>query len=164
MNIGIAYYSRTGNTRQIAHLLEEKLTAKNAEVAVIEIEHIKRPGFFSAGRAAIKEGELPIKNTDFDVGRNDVLLLGCPTWAGKPSPFITTFINKAEQIQGKKVAVFSTGMSPIANRDAFKEQMKNTLNRARVSPIEPFLMVQFKKDKLVDGQQHIDTFIATLLK
>ena len=40
MKIGILYYSRTGNTRQVAKTLEEKFKEKNAEVDLIEIEHV----------------------------------------------------------------------------------------------------------------------------
>src|SRR4030042_3891710 len=57
MKIGIVYYSRTGNTRNAAQLLEKKLREKKAEVDLIEIEHVKKPGFFTAGRAAMKKKE-----------------------------------------------------------------------------------------------------------
>ena len=113
MKIGLVYYSRTGNTRQVAKTLEEKLKEKNAEVDLIEIEHVKRPGFFAAGKASMNQLDLPIKNNDFDMQKYDVIVVGTPTWAGRPSPFAKVFINKAENIKGKKVAVFGTGMSPI---------------------------------------------------
>ena len=131
MKIGIVYYSRTGNTRQVAKILEEKFKEKNAEVDLIEIEHVKRPGFFTAGRAATKQQELPIKNTDFNMEKYDVIIAGSPTWAGRPSPFIKIFINKAENIKGKKVAIFGTGMSPIDKREKFKEIIKNNLEKVR---------------------------------
>ena len=67
MKIGIVYYSRTGNTKQGAKTLEEKLKEKNAEVELIEIEHVKKPGFFAAGKASMKQLELPIKNNHFDM-------------------------------------------------------------------------------------------------
>jgi flavodoxin len=53
MKIGIVYYSRTGNTRHVAKLLEEKLKEKKADVELVEIEHIKKPGFFKAGRVSM---------------------------------------------------------------------------------------------------------------
>ena len=151
MKIGIAYYSRTGNTRQMAKILEEKLKEKNAEVDLIEIEHVKRPGFFTAGRVASKQLELPIKNTDFNMEKYNVILAGSPTWAGRPSPFITVFMNKAENIKGKKVAIFGTGMSPINNREQFKEIIKNNLEKAGMKTLDSFLALQFKRGKLVDG-------------
>jgi flavodoxin len=165
MKIGIVYYSRTGNTKQVAKTLEEKLKEKNAEVDLIEIEHVKRPGFLTAGKAASKQLELPIKNTDFDMQKYDVIVVGTPTWAGRPSPFIINFINKAENIKGKKIAIFGTGMSPINAREQFKEIIRNSLEKKTgMKTFDSFLVLQFKRRKLVDGEQNIDNFVNTVLK
>jgi len=164
MKIGIVYYSRTGNTRKAAQLLEEKFKEKKAEVDLIEIEHVKRPGFFTAGRTATKQQELPIKNTDLDMKKYDVILTGSPTWGGCPSPFIKSFINKAENIKGKKVAVFGTGMSPIDKRERFNETIKNNLESAGTKTIDNYLLLKMKKEKIVDGEENIDNFVKTVLK
>ena len=125
MKIGLVYYSRTGNTRQIVNILEEKFIEKKVEVELIEIEQVKKPGFFAAGKASMKQLELPIKNNHFDMQKYDVIIVGSPTWAGRPSPFVKSFINKAENIKGKKVAIFGTGMSPIGKREQFKDSIKD---------------------------------------
>ena len=164
MKIGIVYYSRTGNTRQIAKTLEENFKKKNAEVELIEIEHAKKPGFFTAGKASSKQLELPIKNTDFDMGKYDVVIAGSPTWAGKPSPFIKSFINKAVNIKGKKVAVFGTGMSPINKREQFIEIIRNNLKNAGIKSADNFLAINFKRGKITDGEQNIDDFVKNILK
>jgi flavodoxin len=164
MKIGIVYYSRTGNTRQAAKMVEEKLKQKKADVDLIEIEHVKRPGFFTAGRASSKQLELPVKNTQFDLGNYDVIIAGTPTWAGKPSPFITYFIKKAVNIKGKKVAVFGTGMSPIDKRDQFTTIMRTTLNQAGVKMFDAPLTLQFGRGSLKDGGQNIDSFVDAVLK
>ena len=164
MKIGLVYYSRTGNTRQVAKTLEEKFKEKNAEVDLIEIEHVKRPGFLTAGKAASKQLELPIKNNHFDMEKYDIVIVGTPTWAGRPSPFMKVFINKAENIKGKKVAVFGTGMSPLDKREQFKEIIKNNLEQAGLKTFDSFLALQFTRGKLVDGEQNIDNFVNTVLK
>ncbi|MFA5102296.1 MAG: flavodoxin family protein [Candidatus Thermoplasmatota archaeon] len=164
MKIGLVYYSRTGNTRQVAEMLEKKLKEKKAEVDLIEIEHVKKPGFFAAGKAGTKQLELPMKNTDFNMGNYDSIIAGSPTWNKRPSPFIITFINKAENMKGKKIAVFSTGLSPIADRGLYKEILKTNLEKAGVKPFDSFLALQFKKDRLVDGDQNIDNFVNSVLK
>jgi len=164
MKIGIVYYSRTGNTRQVAKTLEEKFKEKNAEVDLIEIEHVKRPGFFAAGKAASNQLELPIKNTDFDMGKYDMIVAGSPTWAGKPSPFITLFIKKAIKIKGKKMAVFGTGMTPIDKREKFKEIMRNNLENAGITTFDIFLPLQFRRGKIIDGEQNIDDFVKSVIK
>ena len=150
--------------KKIAYMLEEKIKKEKAEVDLIEIEHVKRPGFFKAGRASIKQQELPIKNTDFDMGKYDIIIAGSPTWAGRPSPFITYFINKAENIKGKKVAVFGTRMSPIDKREQFIEIMINNLENTGIKKLDNFLAINFKRGKIVDGEQNIDNFVKTVIK
>jgi len=81
MKICIIYYSRTGNTRNAAKLLEEKLKEQKADVELIEIEAVKKPGFLKAGIAAMTQKELPITNTDVDLKKYDKILVGSPTWA-----------------------------------------------------------------------------------
>jgi len=164
MKIGLVYYSRTGNTKKIAKILEEKFKEKKAELDLIEIEHVKKPGFFAAGKASMKQLELPIKNNHFDMGKYEIILLGTPTWAGRPSPFMKVFINKAENIKGKKVAIFGTGMSPINQREQFKEIMKNNLQDAGVKTDENYLLINFKRGQIKDGEQNIDNFVKNILK
>jgi len=164
MKIGLVYYSRTGNTKKAAKILEEKFKEKKAEVDLIEIEHVKRPGFFTAGRAAMKQKELPIKNTDFDMKKYDVIIAGSPTWGGCPSPFVKSFMNKAENIKGKKVAVFSTCGGSIDNREKFNEIIKNNLESAGIKTVDNYLALKMKKEQIVDGEQNIDNFVKTVLK
>jgi flavodoxin len=164
MKIGIVYYSRTGNTRQVANMLQEKFKEKKAEVDLIEIEHEKKPGFFTAGRSAMKQQELPILNKDFDMEKYNLVVIGSPTWAGHPTPFMKTFLEKAKNMKGKNVAMFGTGMSPIGVRQQFMEIMKNTVTQAGAKSIDAFLAVNFKRGRLTDGQQHIDAFITNCLK
>jgi len=164
MKIGIVYYSRTGNTRKAAKLLEEKFKEEKAEVDLIEIQHVKKPGFFKAGNAAIKQKELPIKNTDFDMKKYDFIITGSPTWGGSPSPFVKSFMDKAKNIKGKKVAVFGTGMSPIDKRERFSDMIKNNLEGAGVKTTDNYLFLKMKKEKIVDGEQNIDNFVKTILK
>lgn len=54
MKTAIVYYSRTGNTRYVANMLEEKLKEEKADVDIIEIKAEKTPGFLKAGRSAMK--------------------------------------------------------------------------------------------------------------
>ena len=164
MKIGIVYYSRTGNTRKAAHLLEEKFKKGDTEVDLIEIEHVKRPGFLTAGRSAMKQEEVPIKNTDFDMKKYDILIIGSPTWAGNPSPFVKGFMNKAENIKNKKIAVFSTCSGSIDNREKFNKAIKNNLQNLGLETIDKYLALQMKKDQIIDGEQNIDGFVNTVLK
>jgi len=145
-------------------MLEEKFKDKDMDVDLIEIEHEKKPGFFKAGKSAMKQLELPILNADFDMEQYTLIILGSPTWAGHPTPFMKTFLEKATNMNGKKVAVFGTGMSPIGNRQQFVELMKTNLEQAGIKSIDAFLAINFKRGQLTDGQQNIDSFITSCLE
>jgi len=165
MKIGLVYYSRTGNTRKVAQLLEEKFKEKKAEVDLIEIEHVKRPGFLKAGKSGMQQEDLPIKNTSFDLKKYDVIVAGTPTWAGKPAPFVKTFMNKAENINGKKAAIFLTsGGNNEEKRKITKEILSNDLGKAGLKIVGSALLLQMKKEKIVDGEENIDNFVKTVLK
>ena len=164
MKIGIVYYSRTVNTRKAAQILERKFKEGKAEVDLIEIEHVKRPGFFTAGKSAAKQLELPIKNTDFDMKKYDFIIAGSPTWGGNPSPFVKSFMNKAENAKGKKAAIFNTGTSPIDKRENLIEIIKNNLENIGIKTVDNYLALKMKKGQIVDGEQNIDNFVKTVLK
>jgi len=164
MKIGIVYYSRTGNTKKVAEILEKKFKEQKADVNLIEIEHVKRPGFFTAGRSAVKQLELPIKNTGFDLKNYDFIITGSPTWVGCPSPFIKTFINKAENVKDKNVAIFGTGISPINSREKFKEILENSLKNVGFKTVDNFLPLRMKKGQIIEGEQNIDSFVENILK
>jgi len=164
MKIGIVYYSRTGNTKKAAQILEGKFKEGNAEVDLIEIQHVKKPGFFAAGRAGMKQEELPMKNTEFDLKKYDFIVTGSPTWGGSPSPFIKSFMSKAKNVKGKKVAVFSTCGGSISGREKFNGIFKTNMKNAGVKTVDNYLSLQMKKEKIVDGEQNIDSFVKTVLK
>jgi len=164
MKIGIVYYSRTGNTKHVAKVLEEKFKGKKTEVDLIEIEHVKRPGFFTAGRAAMKQLELPIKNTDVDMKKYDFILAGSPTWGGCPSPFVKTFMSNAKNVKGKKAAVFSTCGGSVDNREKFNEIIKNNLESIGLKTVDNYLALKMKKERIIDGEHNIDNFVKTVLK
>jgi flavodoxin len=147
MTIGIIYYSRTGNTRQAAKLLEEKLKEQNRTVNVIEIEAVKKPGFFKAGYAAFRE-----------------IVVGSPIWAHKPAPFIKTFFNKAINGKGKNVGLFVTGGGPSGSQTKAIDMMKRYAQSQDFVPVDTFCTLQMKTGKIKDGAQTIDQFMASFLK
>ncbi len=164
MTIGIIYYSRTGNTRTVAQLLAEKLTQQNEAVDLIKIEAVKRPGFFAAGRAAMKEIEIPIKNTNVDLGKYSTLIVGSPTWAGSATPFIKTFFSSAKNIKGKKTALFITGNGKPEPQGKPRQMIQQSLRNVGMNFSDSFLGLQMKKGKIVEGEHSIDGFIQSLFE
>jgi flavodoxin len=163
MSIGIVYYSRTGNTRAAAHLLAEKLRTQNPSVDLIEIEAVKRPGFLAAGRAAMKEKELPIKNPNFDLGKYETLIVGSPTWADCCSPFIKTFFSSAKNIKGKNAVLFITGGGKPDHQGKPREMMKQNLTNFGIKTSDVFLGLQMNKGTIKDGEHQIDSYLQSIL-
>jgi len=164
MKVGIVYYSRTGNTKKIAKTIEEKLKNENAEVDLIEIKHEKRPGFFKAGSAAIRDKDMSIRNTDFNLEKYDFIITGTPTWGGRPSPYIKSYLKKAENIKGKKGAVFITGAGKIDSNKKVFSYIKKELDELGIKTYENHLILQFKKDKIIHGEENIEKFLKNVMK
>ena len=85
MKIVIVFYSRTGNTKKAAEVLKDNFEKMEVDVDLIEIIHEKRPGYFKAGRVGMKQIELPIKNTNFDISKYDRIIVGVPVWGLRPA-------------------------------------------------------------------------------
>lgn len=162
--IGIVYYSRTGNTRAVASILAEKFRQKQLTVDVIEIEAVKRPGFFTAGRAAMKQQELPIKNPNTDLGKYTTLIVGSPTWGGCAPPFIKTFFSSAKNVTGKKTALFITGGGKPDPQGKPRQMIQQTLQNLGMDNPTLFLGLQMGKGKIKAGEQEIEVFIQSVLK
>jgi flavodoxin len=164
MSIGIFYYSRTGNTRSVAAILEKKLKEHNEEVRLVEIEAEKKPGFLKAGYSAFRQKELPVKNTGFDVHEFDMILIGCPVWAGRPAPFVKTFFKNASNGKGKPVGFFVTSGGDSAKTGKTPDMMKNYAAENGFQPSKAFLALQMEKNTKPDTSAAVDDFLQTILK
>jgi len=102
----IVYYSRTGHTEQVARALAEKLGADIEKIR----ETRSRRGFFGywrSGREALS-GKLPeIGAVERDPAGYDLVLLGSPVWASRPSTPMRAFL-AANKDKLKQVACFVT--------------------------------------------------------
>ncbi len=162
MKVGIVYYSRTGNTKKAAKLLKDKLEKNKENVDLIEIQHIKKPGFFKAGRAAMQQKEQPIKNTNYNLDEYDTILVGSPTWAGRPAPHLRTFFNKAENLKGKKAGVFITGSASGNKNKKTSDFLKEYLEKIGLKTIDKTLNLQIKKEEIKEKEETIDNFLKNI--
>ena len=102
----VVYYSRSGNARFVAQTIAAEVGADIEEV----IDLKKRSGalgFFSGGSDARRGKETKIAPTTKSPADYDLIIVGTPVWAGRPTPAITTYLKKND-LSGKKVAVFLT--------------------------------------------------------
>ena len=119
------YYTRTGNARFVAEMIAAEVGADIEEV----IDQKKRSGilgYLSGGRDARQGKETEIAPTTKSPADYDLIIVGTPVWAGRPTPAITTYLKKND-LSGKKVAVFFTqGGKKPQGIDQIKALMPNS--------------------------------------
>lgn len=100
----VVYYTRSGNARFIAQTIAAHIGADVEEVVDLK----KRSGilgWLGGGRDARDGKETEISPTTRVVADYELIIVGTPIWAGKPTPAINTYLKKTD-LAGKKVAVF----------------------------------------------------------
>ena len=102
----VVFYSRTGNTAYIAQKIKQ-----NLECDIEKIEDNKKRsgtfGYLESGFEAFREKNTELKKIRHDPSDYDIIILGTPVWAGKPSVPIRTYIEKYKQ-KFEDIALFCT--------------------------------------------------------
>ena len=134
----VVYYSRTGNARFAAETIAAEIGADIEEV----IDQKKRNGplgFLTGGSDARRGKETEISPTVKSPAEYDLIIVGTPVWASRPSPAIATYLKK-NNLSGKKVAFFFTrgGKKPTA-LDETKTLIPNSEFIGQLSLINPIL-------------------------
>ncbi len=153
-NTLVVCYSRTGVTRRVADAVVQ---ATGAALEIIT-EARSRSGFLNymrSGKEALFKRAAPIEPTRHDPADFDLVLLGCPVWAGHiPSPMLTYIdANKGHM---HRVAFFATQMSSSA--DKMFRQMAAQTGR---DPIATLVLLQRDVEADACGDA-ITQFVAEL--
>lgn len=102
----IAYYSQTGSTEVISQVLAYHLKAD-----MVRIQDVKpREGFKNrlvSTFDAFRENKTEIYPPSLNLNDYDLIYIGTPVWAGKPTPAILTIIDSCD-LRGKDVILFAT--------------------------------------------------------
>ena len=117
MKILVTYYSRTGNTKHIAHAVANRLKADIDEI----IDTKKRSGIFGyigGGRDALFGHRTKIEFRK-NPRKYDLVIVGTPTWLYTATPAVKEYLIKNSF---KKVAFFCTHGSNYKN--VFREMNK----------------------------------------
>ncbi|MCR5698507.1 MAG: NAD(P)H-dependent oxidoreductase [Treponemataceae bacterium] len=107
----IVYYSLEGNIDFVAKNLAEKISCSN----VVRLETVKAyptKGLFKflhGGKDAMKGFKPELKTALPDLSKFDIVVIGTPVWASRPSAPINTFIEKCD-FSGKKVFILASSM------------------------------------------------------
>ncbi len=127
MKILIAYYSRTGNTKELIEEVRSELENKGSEVTTERIGTTKEPGFFATlpldlyimilflGERLFKKELLPrheIESLSYnDVSQFDGVIIASPKWGSVP-PSVCKYLDEIKGLKDKKVGVVTTFYSP----------------------------------------------------
>jgi flavodoxin len=102
----VVYYTRTGNAKFVAETIAAELGSDTEEI----VDQKKRAGplgWVSAGRDSTQEKEAQIVPTKLSPQNYDLIIIGTPIWAWRPTPAIRTYL-KQNDLSGKKIALFFT--------------------------------------------------------
>jgi flavodoxin len=132
----VVYYSRSGNARFVAETIAAEVGADVEEI----IDLKKRSGvlgFLIGGSDARRGKETKISPITKSPANYELIIVGTPVWAGRPTPAITTYLKKND-LSGKKVAVFFTrGGKKIVAIDQTKALIPNATCIGELSLINP---------------------------
>jgi flavodoxin len=102
----VVYYTRTGNAKFVAETIAAELGSDIEEVVDLK-KRAGKIGWMTAGKDATQEKQTQIGPTTRVPQDYDLIILGTPIWAWKPTPAIRTYIAKND-LSGKNVALFFT--------------------------------------------------------
>ncbi len=150
----IVFYTRTGNARFVAETIAAQIGADIEEV----IDLKKRSGvlgYLRGGGDARRGKETDIGTTKRSPSDYDLIIIGTPIWAGRPTPAITTYLKKND-LSGKKVAVFFTqgGKNPQGVEQTKVLMLKSTY-LGELTVVDPL-------DNKVESEKQITAWCKTL--
>jgi flavodoxin len=107
MKIRIIYNSYSGNTRRVA---ERLCAACGGELIGVQSKKYSFRLFaYTIGcYRAIKGMSDPIEPAIIDVSSDELIIIGTPVWAGRPTPAINGAIAALEGCRGKSAVIFAT--------------------------------------------------------
>jgi flavodoxin len=121
MKICIIYHSETGNTRHVAQHLSSAFDSKLVEINNVA-PYSRFTRFLVWCKMARREELTKTEPESIDVSDYDLIVLGSPVWAFKPTPVIHTAIVGLKGCMGKPAVAFSThGGSPGQTDTTFKK-------------------------------------------
>ncbi len=105
----IVYYSPTnGNTRRVAHMLQEVIGADMAEIETAQPYTGGYDDIVAQGQREVESGFMPeLRPLGVSAAEYDVIAVGTPTWWYTMAPAVKSFL-EANDWRGKPVIPFQT--------------------------------------------------------
>lgn len=147
----------------VAEQVADKLRARDLIVDLVEIETLRRPGFFTAGSAGYRQRELPIKNEGVDLGKYDFVVFGVPVWAGYPAPVLKSFLEKVPQGVQTPVACFLVGGNKVNAQERAIVALASWIKKKGLPMREPVLVVQAGRGQVRAENLSVDEFVSQIM-
>ena len=106
MSTLVAYFSRSGHTRQVAQEVARQCMADLAEIREVS-SHPGAWGYWRSGWQVLTHAEPPILPLEKDPSTYDTVIIGTPIWIGQPAPAVRSFV-KQHASRFRRVAFFCT--------------------------------------------------------
>ncbi len=107
----VIYYSRSGNTKQIADYIEEKTNADVIRLETVRTYPSNYDEMLDTAKEEQRNGGRPeLRNKNINIEDYDIIFLGYPIWWGEIATPVYTFLDEYD-LSGKKIAPFVTSGS-----------------------------------------------------
>ena len=107
-NILIAYYSRTGNTREIANQIHKRVSGDIIELQTVEPYPEDYEAVKKQAMQELNSGSKPALKTKVNkIGSYDVIFVGTPIWWGTMAAPVKSFLSEYD-LSGKTIVPFVT--------------------------------------------------------
>ena len=157
----IVYFSYTGNTKNIANRIKEKLNCDILEIKTVVPYSKDYDTVVNDEQNSETSNHLPeIQEIDVDLSKYDEIILGTPVWWYRPVPAIRTFLTQND-LSGKIIKPFVTNAGWLGR--TFTEIKKLCPN----SKVEEGLNIvydagDYRTRELITSLDEIDKWINTL--
>ena len=155
-NVLIVYYSWSGNTHDLALLLQEKTSG---ELYRLETQktYLPFPEIYQEAKEEIKNGHLPeLNNSIPDIEAYDLVLIGSPVWWYSLAPAMLTFLSQCD-FKNKPVALFSTHEGEMGE---FNQTFEKAVQNAKILPAKDFNINLMKNKEELN--EKISSWLETL--
>lgn len=152
----IAFYSYTGNTKQIANYIKSKIDADITEIVPATPYSDDYDLVVENAKAEIKNNYTPeILPLNVELNDYDTIIIGTPVWWYTFAPAIRTFLS-SNNFDNKNIFVFATNGGWIGH--TFDDIEKLLDNSKLINTID----IKFSGDRLQTPNKNIDEFINSI--
>lgn len=155
----VVYYSFSGNTKQIAKMIQKATGSNLAMIETLEPYPEDMDKLLEVAKNEVSEHHQPkIKDLNLNWASYDEVIIGTPTWWYTMAPAVSTFLNMYD-FKGKEVSFFQThGGEEGHTIDDMKKSCANASFKSSLSIYFDY----YNKNKLLTPLSQIEQWIKKL--